>query len=107
MSKLNQLQVSIVLKVKQIQNLQCDQHSVDNWKTIAVEEINAKMEAIQNKVNQEGNDDPMYLEQQRELLNNEEDWRGYNMAGDLKKSIMFTRTQLLQLINRKRELDEE
>jgi hypothetical protein len=29
------------------------------------------------------------------------------MAGDLKKSIMFTRTQLLQLINRKRELDEE
>jgi hypothetical protein len=53
------------------------------------------MEAIQNKVNQEGNDDPMYLEQQRELLNNEEDWRGFNMAGDLRKSIMFTRTQLL------------
>jgi len=29
------------------------------------------------------------------------------MAPHLKKSIMFTRTQLLQLINRKRELDEE
>lgn len=29
------------------------------------------------------------------------------MAKDLKKSILFTRTQLLQLINRKRELDEE
>ena len=29
------------------------------------------------------------------------------MPKDLKKSIMFTRTQLLQLINRKRELDEE
>jgi len=65
------------------------------------------MDAIRNKVSQEGNDDPMYLEQQEELLNNEEDWRGYQMAGDLKSSIMFTRTQLLQLINRKRELDEE
>jgi len=38
---------------------------------------------------------------------NEEDDRGYFMARDLKKSILFTRTQLLQLINRKRELDEE
>ena len=65
------------------------------------------MEALQNKVNQEGNDDPMYFEQQRDLLNNEEDWRGFHMPKDLRKSIMFTRTQLLQLINRKRELDEE
>lgn len=29
------------------------------------------------------------------------------MPKTFKKSIMFTRTQLLQLINRKRELDEE
>lgn len=47
------------------------------------------------------------MDQQRELLINEEDDRGYFMAPHLKKSIMFTRTQLLQLINRKRELDEE
>ena len=37
----------------------------------------------------------------------EEDWRGYYMPRTLKDSILFTRTQLLQLINRKRELDEE
>jgi len=37
----------------------------------------------------------MYLEQQEEMLNSEEDWRGYQMAGGLEKSIMFTRTQLL------------
>jgi len=47
------------------------------------------------------------MDQQREQLINEEDDRGYFMAPHLKKSIMFTRTQLLQLINRKRELDEE
>ena len=41
------------------------------------------------------------------MLVNEQDWRGYFMPKDLTKSIMFTRTQLLQLINRKRELDEE
>lgn len=35
------------------------------------------MEAIRNKVNQEGNDDPMYLEQEKERLQNEEDWRGW------------------------------
>lgn len=29
------------------------------------------------------------------------------MPQDLKKSVLFTRTQLLQLINRKRVLDEE
>jgi len=49
----------------------------------------------------------MLFEQQRDQILNEEDWRGYFMPKDLKNSILFTRTQLLQLINRKRELDEE
>jgi len=52
-------------------------------------------------------DDPGYLEQQKEQLLSEEDWRGYFMPPDLKKSVLFTRTQLLQLINRKRVLDDE
>jgi len=55
----------------------------------------------------EGNDDPLFLDKQREMLLNEDDWRGYKMVKDLKKSILFTRTQLLQLINRKQVLDEE
>lgn len=37
----------------------------------------------------------------------EEDYRGFFLPKDLKDSILFTRTQLLQLINRKKELDEE
>lgn len=37
----------------------------------------------------------------------EDDYRGYYLPKDLRDSILFTRTQLLQLINRKRELDEE
>lgn len=37
----------------------------------------------------------------------EEDWRGYYLPKDLSKSIMFTRTKLLKLIQRKRELDTE
>lgn len=37
----------------------------------------------------------------------EEDWRGYKLVANLNKSILFTRTQLLQLINRKQVLDEE
>lgn len=37
----------------------------------------------------------------------EADWRGYVLPADLKNSILFTRTQLLQLIDRKREIDDE
>lgn len=65
------------------------------------------MEQIQNRENGENNEDPMFLEQQKEAMLNEEDWRGYKLAPDLRNSILFTRTQLLQLINRKRVLDEE
>lgn len=48
-----------------------------------------------------------YIEQEKEKIISEEDWRGYFMAPDLKNSVIFTRTQLLQLINRKRVLEEE
>lgn len=37
----------------------------------------------------------------------EEDYRGFFMPKDLKDSVLYTRTQLLSLINRKKELDEE
>lgn len=36
-----------------------------------------------------------------------EDYRGYYMPPTLDRSVLFTRTQLLKLIHRKRELDEE
>jgi len=95
MSKLNELQVSVVLKVKQIQNMQPNQNSIERWAQIREEEINQKLEMIQNKASQEGMDDPMYLEQQKEQLIQEEDWRGFVLPQNLKNSVLFTRTQLL------------
>jgi hypothetical protein len=93
--------MSVVLKVKQIQNLKYDQNAVEKWQQIREEEINNRMEMLQNQENMEGNDDPAFLEKQRENMVNEEDWRGYKMVKNLKNTILFTRTQLLQLINRK------
>ncbi len=53
----------------------------------------------------EGEDE--MTEDQRMALYDEEDYRGFYLPKDLKDSALFTRTQLLQLINRKKELDEE
>lgn len=106
MSKLNELNVSVVLKIKQIQNLMPDGQLVEKWKKIKEEEIAEKLDQLQNK-DQAEMDDPLYLEKQREIMQGEEDWRGYKMVKDLNSSILFTRTQLLQLINRKQELKEE
>ena len=46
MAKLNELQVSIVLKVKQIQNLEKDNAAAEKWMNIRNDEINAKLEQI-------------------------------------------------------------
>jgi len=45
-------------------------------------------------------------ETQRQALA-EEDYRGFFLPRELKDSVLFTRAQLIQLIDRKRELDEE
>ena len=71
MAKLNQLQVSIVLKIKQVQNLEHDASAVEKWTQIKEEEINQKLDQYQNKANQEGNDDPSDLQAQRDMLVNE------------------------------------
>ena len=69
--------MSVVLKIKQLQNLKYNQGAVEKWQQIREEEINTRMEALQNREQMEGNDDPMFFEKQRENLMNEEDWRGY------------------------------
>ena len=46
MSKLNELKVSIVLKIKQIQNLEKDQAQYEKWEKIREQEINQKLEAL-------------------------------------------------------------
>jgi hypothetical protein len=50
------------------------------WQQMRENEINQRLEAIQNREDMEGNDDPQFIEQQRESLLNEEDWRGYKMC---------------------------
>jgi len=48
----------------------------------------------------------MAEDERREALASE-DWRGHYMPPTLDTSVLFTRTQLLKLIHRKLELDEE
>ena len=57
---------------------------------------------------QDGEIDPQQLaeDERREALASE-DWRGHYMPPNMDNSVLFTRTQLLKLIHRKLELDEE
>lgn len=47
MAKLNQLDVSVVLKVKQLQNLEPDYNMVDKWRQVREKEIEAKQLEMQ------------------------------------------------------------
>ena len=42
MAKLNQLDVSVVLKVKQLQNLEPDQSMIEKWAVIREKELEKK-----------------------------------------------------------------
>jgi hypothetical protein len=46
MSKLNQLQVSVVMKVKQVQNLKEDVNALNIWREIQNKEIEEKMQDL-------------------------------------------------------------
>ena len=112
MAKLNQLHVAVVLKVKQIQNLRYDKDQVDRWWAQRQDALYQRMgDIIEGRVDlgdQAGEIDPHQLaeEEKREALASE-DWRGFYMPPTLNNSVLFTRTQLLKLIHRKLELDEE
>lgn len=104
MTKLNQLDVSIVLKVKQIQNLiqlnpaiPAEAQLLDKWEHIKQEDASRRAAARGQAEEEQDGEGPA----------EELDWRGCYMPETLKDSILFTRTQLLGAINRKRELDEE
>ena len=71
---------------------------VEKWQAIREEEISL--------LQQQAQEDPQAAER-LELLVQEEDWRGYKLPRREIESVLFTRTQLLQLISRKKELDEE
>ena len=100
MAKLNQLTVSVVLKVKQMQHLEGDKSAMDKWREVREKELKERGSQI-------GMDGEELTDEQKMALMEEEDDRGYFLPTDLRNATLFTRTQLLQLINRKRELDEE
>jgi len=56
--------------------LEHDASAVEKWTQIKEEEINQKLELYQSR---QDNEDPMDLQQQRDMLVNEQDWRGYFM----------------------------
>ena len=108
MAKLNQLEVAVVLKVKQVQNLQPNPDAVSNWYRIRQQQLFEKEAAIMEGSIDVGDEDKQTLiEEQRHAALAEEDWRGYFLPKNVEDSVLFTRTQLLQLIHRKLELDEE
>lgn len=47
LAKLNQLDVSVVLKVKQIQNLEPDQNSIEKWTQLREKELEKKHQEMQ------------------------------------------------------------
>jgi hypothetical protein len=53
--------MSVVIKVKQLQNLQENMNERDRWEQIKEQERASKLDALQNR-EAEINDDPMFLE---------------------------------------------
>ena len=112
MAKLNQLHVAVVLKVKQIQNMISDGTAISRWQQIRQDQLFQREKDIMDgridlgEENGELDRAQLAEEERREAIASE-DWRGHYLPPDLKHSVLFTRTQLLKLIHRKLELDEE
>lgn len=100
MTKLNQLDVSVVLKVKQIQNLlqlnpniPAEAQALERWERIKAEDAERRMLAKQQQMDGEdpeaGEGDPdTPVEDQQDPI----DWRGCYLPETLKDSVLFTRT---------------
>ena len=120
MDKLNQLKVSVLLKINQIQNLEKNEAEFEKWEKYREEnppDYDANYENLQgngyNGVNRaiqgttKGKDINMSNNFGQEQVSMEQDYRGYFMPNLLKNSTLFSRETLLSLIDRKRELDQQ
>ena len=119
MDKLNQLQVSIVLKISQFQNLEKDEDEVDKWEKYREEHENQDPNMFDHSgINGYGSHPGKgeNTSKQRNLMNSfgtegqgpmQEDYRGYFLPSTLKDSTLFSREGLLKLIDRQRELDDQ
>lgn len=105
MSTLNELRMAVCLKMKQVQNL-VPTERVEEFKAQHEAECRAKIQRLHERAQEEEMDEATLDRLTREIVQ-EADWRGYVLPRELKGSTLFTRTQLLQLIDRKREIDEE
>lgn len=76
---------------------------MEKWEKIKSDDAERRNEGK----GQDGMDDQDGAHPQHEGNSDEIDWRGCYLPESLKDSVLFTRSQLLGLINRKRELDEE
>lgn len=79
----------------------------EKWEMTMQEEKDRKIADLEAKYQNDPPEDDTYLQEQKNMIQNEEDWRGFYLPKDLKNSILFTKIQLMQLIERKRFLDEE
>ena len=107
MAKLNQLDVSVVLKIKQIQNMLADGDKVAQWLDLRQRQLDQRIQEIREDEQLAADEKEQIISETQQRALAEEDYRGFFLPKELKDSVLFTRTQLLQLIDRKRELDEE
>ena len=120
MDKLNQLKVSILLKISQIQNLEKNEAEYEKWEKYREEnppDYGVNYENMQmngyngtNRPGQgttKGKDVNMSNNFGQDQMSLEDDYRGYFIPTLLKDSTLFSRDILLNLINRKRELDQQ
>jgi hypothetical protein len=75
---------------------------LERWEGIKQKDAERRAMARQAQGIDEETGEPL-----EEQTTDEIDWRGCYLPETLKDSVLFTHTQLLSLINRKRELDEE
>jgi hypothetical protein len=107
MAKMNELLVSVVLKVRQIQNLEEDTKKTAYWYKIKCQEEAERQEKLENDDSIDGEDERMDGMNATRNGKDEIDYRGFFLPDTCNKSVLFTRNQLLQLIERQRELDIE
>jgi len=81
---------------------------VSRWHQIRTEQLRVREQEIMALGDENGDIDKQQLwEDERMETIRQEDYRGFYMPPSLNNSVLFTRTQLLRLIHRKLELDEE
>lgn len=103
---MNELLVSVVLKVRQIQNLEENPKRTQEWHKRREQEEQDKMNAMRDGDEDMEGDEFDGLNRTMNKLD-EIDYRGFFLPDNCLRCVLFTRNQLLQLIERQKELADE